>query len=62
MFRDVFSRPSENLETIRKTMFCDVAKVRWEDLMNAVEMMHFEGKSGKYCKMLKKTIRTFTSL
>ena len=44
VFRDAFSRPSENVQTIRKTMFCDNAKVRWGNIINTVENDSFWGQ------------------
>ena len=60
LFRDAFSRPSENVETMRETMFCDNAKVRWGNVINTVEMIHFDNESGKLSKKTNKTIRIFT--
>ena len=41
VFRDAFSRPSKNVKTIRKTMFCDSAKVHCENLINTVGFWSF---------------------
>ena len=41
VFRDAFSRPSKNVKTIRKTMFCDNAKVHCENLINTVGFWSF---------------------
>ena len=55
-FRDL----RKTWKPIRKTMFCDNAKVRWENIINTVEMIHSEGNSGNDVKKTKKTIRIFT--